>query len=384
MATTVKTAILIVDDEPANIFVLDGLLSANGYKIISALSGEQAIDLAKKEKPDLAILDFEMPVMNGYDVCKVLRTTEGMEEIPVIFLTAYGTIEKKIKSFEAGAHDFITKPFDDDELLSRIKIHLELKKNREELKELNLSLNEKVRAKTFELEQVYNELKKQDQLKTEFLILLLQEIKIPLGGISGTLNLLKEQEHSATVKNLVSNLVVSFSTLQNFVDKAGLLSKLLSGNYPLKMNPVDLNELIQFAIIENTEKALALKVEIDFQGLPVPSLVNADKDLIFKSFIFLLDNILMHSPYKEKVEIDISESDNEIKVTIIDLGESYSDEELLHLVGPVNIANIYGAGKLGMAHFLTRIILQLHNGNLTIRNNQPKGSIICLSFNKYQ
>ncbi|MES0488693.1 MAG: SpoIIE family protein phosphatase [Leptospirales bacterium] len=130
-----KPMILIVDDTSANIEVLMGILGGGEYKISAAVNGKEGIEMAEKLLPDLILLDVMMPVMDGYTACRHLKNSINTKHIPVIFLTAKIQPEDITKGFEAGAVDYIVKPFNESELLARIENHLELKQNREELKE---------------------------------------------------------------------------------------------------------------------------------------------------------------------------------------------------------------------------------------------------------
>ena len=125
--------ILIVDDIPSNIRLLVSILDENGYAVSYAQSGKHAIDLCKKAKFDLILLDIMMPGIDGYEVCEVLRTLDNTKDVPVIFLTARTDQESILKGFETGGVDYVTKPFSEKELLVRIRTHLELKQTRDAL-----------------------------------------------------------------------------------------------------------------------------------------------------------------------------------------------------------------------------------------------------------
>ncbi|MCP4155788.1 MAG: response regulator [bacterium] len=131
-----QTKILIVDDNPQYIYAFESILRKSEYKTMSAKNGGQAIEFAKKENPDLILLDIMMPEMDGYEVCKRLKKDEATVDIPVIFITVKTEVEDILKGFECGAVDYVTKPFNAAELLARIKTHIELKKAREEIKSL--------------------------------------------------------------------------------------------------------------------------------------------------------------------------------------------------------------------------------------------------------
>ena len=123
-----SAAILIVDDEPTNVDLLEQELGDAGYKTRSAGNGEQAIALAGETKPDLILLDVMMPGIDGYEVCRRLKAKEATRAIPVIFLTALSDSFEKVRGFGAGAVDYVTKPFDLEELLARIRTHIALRR----------------------------------------------------------------------------------------------------------------------------------------------------------------------------------------------------------------------------------------------------------------
>ena len=128
-----KALILVVDDNPQNIQVLGNLLENRGYELAFFLSGFQALEFLKKDKPELILLDVMMPEMDGYEVCKIIKRDESINDIPIIFLTAKTEVDDIVKGFEVGAVDYVTKPFQSPELLARIKTHVELGRARSEI-----------------------------------------------------------------------------------------------------------------------------------------------------------------------------------------------------------------------------------------------------------
>ncbi len=134
--------ILIVDDTPDNLRLLSGMLIERGYKVRPAPSGAHALATSKKELPDLILLDVIMPEMDGYDVCRILKADERTQDIPVIFLSALNEVEDKVRGFEAGGVDFITKPFHVKEVMVRVETHLKISALQQELR------NETARFKT--------------------------------------------------------------------------------------------------------------------------------------------------------------------------------------------------------------------------------------------
>lgn len=135
MATTRPApTILIVDDQPTNLKVLLRLFEEHHYKILIAENGERALQAALQQ-PDLILLDVMMPGMNGFETCRRLKANQATAEIPIIFMTALDNIVDKIEGFKAGAVDYITKPFQQSEVLARVGIHITLRRQQQELKE---------------------------------------------------------------------------------------------------------------------------------------------------------------------------------------------------------------------------------------------------------
>jgi adenylate cyclase len=131
----VPERILVVDDAPENIQAISTILRAQGYQVLAATEGARALDVLGKVRPDLLLLDVIMPGMDGFEVCRRLKATPELAEIPVIFLTGKTETEDVVRGFEVGAVDYVTKPFNAHELLARVRTHLEIGRlNRENMR----------------------------------------------------------------------------------------------------------------------------------------------------------------------------------------------------------------------------------------------------------
>jgi response regulator RpfG family c-di-GMP phosphodiesterase len=136
----IKPKILCVDDEPVNLKLFDAFLIPQGYDVLHAQNGRQALEIIKEQKVDLVLLDIMMPEMNGYDVCRKIKEDQTRANIPVIMITSLQIKKEKIKGIEAGAEDFISKPIDQGEVLARIKMLLKMKELNDRLEQAYASV----------------------------------------------------------------------------------------------------------------------------------------------------------------------------------------------------------------------------------------------------
>jgi DNA-binding response OmpR family regulator len=133
---TNPASILVVDDTPASLKLLTDIMKAEGYEVRSAISGALALHAAESDPPDLILLDIRMPEIDGFEVCRRLKATPATQDIPVIFVSAASETDEKVQGFQLGAVDYVTKPYQRDELLSRVRAHLELHQLRHHLAEI--------------------------------------------------------------------------------------------------------------------------------------------------------------------------------------------------------------------------------------------------------
>ncbi|MBD2182371.1 two-component system response regulator [Aerosakkonema funiforme] len=173
--------ILIVDDNRTNLKLLFGFLKESGYKILVAINGKNALEKLQYINPDLILLDIRMPDMDGFEVCRYLKANPGTKEIPVIFLTALSDVKDKVEGLNLGAVDYITKPLQKDELLSRIRLHLRLRSLTRNLQEKNELLTQEIanrKAIEDELQQLNQELEHRIAKRTEELSLTLHNLRL--------------------------------------------------------------------------------------------------------------------------------------------------------------------------------------------------------------
>jgi putative two-component system response regulator len=155
----IKPCILIVDDQPTNIQVLGKRLLIENYSIMAAMNGKTALEMAEEKKPDLILLDIMMPEMSGFEVCEILKNNPKTQSIPIIFLTAKNDPDDIVKGFNLGAVDFVSKPFNYAELLSRIRTHTQLKLLKDNLELAVADRTKKLHNALNELKLIHNQLR---------------------------------------------------------------------------------------------------------------------------------------------------------------------------------------------------------------------------------
>ncbi|HWQ08243.1 MAG TPA: hybrid sensor histidine kinase/response regulator, partial [Holophaga sp.] len=169
--------VLVVDDAPDDLKLLSGLLKES-YRVKIANGGEKALGIARSDPPDLVLLDILMPEMDGFEVCTALAQDERLKDIPVVFISALDDVWDKVKAFRVGGADYVTKPFQAEEVLARVDYQIELRRLRRQLEDRNRVL-----------EEAYARLQEMDQMKASFTAMMVHDLRSPLAGIQAVLDI---------------------------------------------------------------------------------------------------------------------------------------------------------------------------------------------------
>src|ERR1700722_4080889 len=177
--------VMVVDDNLANLKLMGDMLGRQGYEVRLFPRGRTAIASAMQRPPDLILLDINMPEMDGYDMCRRLKADDSLAPIPVVFLSALQETEDKVKGFRCGGVDYISKPFQLEEVQARVETQLKIYELQRQLRAHNEHLEEVVAARTRELVDAHAQLTILDHAKTDFLNLISHEFRTPLNGLLG-------------------------------------------------------------------------------------------------------------------------------------------------------------------------------------------------------
>jgi two-component system, sensor histidine kinase and response regulator len=382
-----ESLILIVDDNPQNLQVLGKQLKEKNYKIEFAVNGPAALEFLEKKQFDLILLDINMPGMSGFDVCKKIRLNHKMDNVPIIFLSADIERESILKGFELGAQDYITKPFDNRELLVRVKTHLSLKNSLERLETLNKSLEQKVIERTTQLRDANEKLEATnlklidlDKAKSEFLNLISHEIRTPLNGILGPLELLKGPLYASEIGDLIGILDSSVRRLERFSLDALLITRLKTRQTEIKMENVSLLKLFNEIIKENKDNIHSKDIRIEQAFDQKSDLVYGETELVKKSINNILDNAIFFSPQNGILEVKTYLSNSYIVFEMRDHGPGFAHKTKNYLTELFKYADQYRDNSRGIGLPMVKMILESHGGEINIGNHPDGGAVVKLSF----
>lgn len=374
-----KSLILIVDDVPKNLQVLAAILYKEGYEIAMADRGKSALELLENVIPDLILLDIMMPEMDGFEVCKRIKQNPKHQDIPIIFLTARHETETIVKGFESGAADYLTKPFNALELISRVKTHLQLKQRTTLLLELNATLEEKVKERTAQLEAAYDKLAKLDNAKSYFLGLLSHELNTPLNEIKGFSIILNSIVDDADAKEFIGYIRESSERLIKFADMSLLITSLKSNKYQKQNLEIDVHYLLDESIFNFNETAGDKNIAIEKEYCDCHSLILADTTLIKTAFDTVIGNSIKYSSNNKNIRIRTLNEDNYLKIEFTDQGPGFSEKSLENIFELFNTTELLNHKEgLGLGLATTKFIIDYHSGKISVCNNLNGGATVCL------
>jgi DNA-binding response OmpR family regulator len=369
---------MIVDDNPANLKLLEEMLVREGHEVRSFPLGRLALAAARKSPPDLMLLDINMPEMNGYEVCRGLKSEPVLSQIPVIFLSALDGTGDKVKAFEAGAVDYISKPFQFEEVHARVETHLGLHNLQRALTTQNERLEEAVAARTGELAQANERLTILDRSKGDFLRLISHEFRTPLVGLFGVAEIiLQELSASPEQSDLQDMFDQSRQRILAILDDALLLTEIDVRSEQFKPVPILLKAVLGRAMEEAAEFAQFRDVAL--LGPPdTPDIVLADEGLLVRALHRLLETAIKFCEKGEAVRITYGPEP--CSVILESRGRTIPRGALPKFFEVFTIGETQTpGGDLGLGPPLASRILSLFGGSVTA-TNRPMGVRLLISF----
>lgn len=360
--------ILIVDDVMSNVLLLKVLLTNEKFAIATASNGRQALEQVEKEKPDLVLLDVMMPDMSGFEVAQHLKSNPQTAEIPIIFLTALNSTADIVKGFQVGANDFISKPFNKEELIIRVTHQISL-----------VAAKRLILSKTEELQRT---IAGRDKLYS----VIAHDLRSPMGSIKMVLNMLIlnlpaekigiEMYELLTMANQTTEDV--FSLLDNLLK----WTKSQIGKLNVVYQDVDLVEVTD-GVIEIFSMVASLKKIRIREMKPEKMMVNADIDMLKTVVRNLLSNAIKFSKENSEVLVKMEEVDGMAVVSVQDYGCGISEEgqkKLLHTDTHFSTFGTNNEEGSGLGLLLCKDFVVKNGGKLWFTSKEGEGSIFSFSI----
>ena len=372
MQSEYKSTIIIADDETHGRETLESLLTGEKYNLLFATNGFETLEMAKKYKPDLILLDIMMPGMTGYEVCRKIRADKELLEIPIILVTALDDKESRIMGIEAGADDFINKPINSRELRLRIKTITRLDRYRQ----IHQSYAEKLR-----LEKELEKEKELNALKSAFVSMASHEFRTPLSTISFATGFLSKYWQKLEAKDIDQKLKKIEGQVKHMT---GLLEDVLvlgkSDAKQTKVNPSNIPFLDfitpileQIKFVTNDKNVFRISENAKDCSLYI------DEELGKNIFINLLTNASKFSDDRTVIEINVINTDSESIVEVVDSGIGIDNKELKSIFTAFhrgnNVGTIQGTG-LGLA--IVEKAVERHGGKINIESELGKGTKVSI------
>ncbi len=353
--------ILAVDDTPANLQLLVGLLKEHGYRVRPVPSGVLALQAAEASQPDLILLDITMPEMNGYEVCRRLKENPRLRDIPVLFISAMNEPLDKVRAFQTGGVDYVTKPFHAEEVEARVRTHLTLRQQQKALAE-SLAKQEKM-----------------ERMRDSLTHMIVHDMRSPLAVLQMTYDLLGAEflAGDADAQAMLLNARASLSTLTEMVTQMLDLSRLESGQMELDRQPTDLADLAR-AAVEGVRPLLERRQAT----VTAPAAVaRVDPHIVRRVIGNLLGNALKFSADDGTVDIRVTQVSEGARVEVIDHGPGIAPEhhaKVFEKFGQIAGAKRHMGSGLGLT--FCKLAVEAHGGRIGLTSELGKGCTFWFSL----
>jgi len=358
--TSSRGNILIVDDTPANLRLLSNMLTEQGYKVRSVINGKMALTAAQAAPPDLILLDIRMPEMDGYEVCQHLKAGEGTHDIPIIFISALDAAQDKVKAFTVGGVDYVTKPFQLEEVLARVETHLALR-----------NLQKSLRREIIERDKLIAEL-------DAYAHTVAHDLKNPLGTLIGFSSMLETSYTDLSDEQLrlcTSTIAKSGRKMTNIIEELLLLASVRKMDH-VKIKPLDMNVVVAEALDRLAYMVAEYQAEIVTPKVwPVALGYGPWVEEIWVNYI---SNALKYGGQPPQVEMGgtlPNEPDGEVRFWVRDNGAGLSPEDQACLFTPFTQIHQARAEGYGLGLSIVQRIAGKLGGQVGVESEVGQGSV---------
>ena len=353
--------VLIVDDVVSNVLLLKILLTNENFQVCTASNGKDCIEISRKEHPDLILLDVMMPDLNGFDTAVILKKGEDTKDIPIIFLTALNTPQDLVHGFQVGASDFLTKPFNKEELVMRVTQQISL-----------------VAAKRI-IEQQNQELRATLNNRDKMYSVIAHDLRSPMASIRMVLNLVVASASPETVGEELYNLLDQANReseeVHDLLDNLLKWTKSQTGRLNVVKQELELNDIIP-GVVEIFDTIAATKhIKLELKSESDSLKVEADNDMLKTVVRNFLSNAIKFSPADSTIEITMTKENEFAKVSVRDHGVGIASDRLDSIFHKGETT--YGTGGeegSGLGLQLCQDFARKNGGDCTVESVEGEGS----------
>ncbi len=352
--------ILIVDDTLENLQLLAGMLKERGYKTRPTSSGELALQAVREAPPDLILLDINMPGMSGDEVCERLKADPELKDIPVLFLIALSETMDKIKAFSVGGVDYVSKPFQFEEVEARVRTHLEIRRQKRELRES------------------YARLQELERLRDSLIHMIVHDMRAPLHVIMGNARMMEKGLNGPLTDQQKSSLGMMLTIVRQLSEMASTIldvNRLEEGRMPLRKAWVDPREIVRKTIDGMPSLLARVTLKVSLPEEPVEVL--CDSALIKRVIVNLVDNALTFMPTGGALGVTLSQAGDTIKLRVSDSGPGIPavyHKKIFEKFWQVEGRQENRTCSTGLGLAFCKLAVEAHGGAIGVDSSEGKGS----------
>jgi signal transduction histidine kinase len=363
-----RASIMIVDDHPENLKLLKRMLQDCGWGVLAFPDGAMALKAARRVAPDLVLLDITMPGMDGYEVCRELKASPATQAVPVIFLSSLNAAEDKVKAFQNGGEDFITKPFHFEEVKARVDAHLKIHRYRMELE-----------AKNRALEDSYRELRELASMRDTLVNMVVHDMRNLLQTVmvvQQVVGRMPPEQFALEGPRVLQDAVSATFLLREMVSTVLDLSKMEAGAMELQLKPCDLRDVARSALEPMRTLQEQGVLVLDLPGEPLPAV--CDPPMVGRIILNLVANAVKFTPpLPGAIRVSLGATKAGVRVAVRDQGPGIAPEHQKCIFERYNQGPGPGAERsqsTGLGLAFAKMAVEAHGGRIGVESAVGSGS----------
>ena len=360
--------VLIVDDVPTNVMLVQAILKKEGYTLLTCDSGTKALRIANEKHPNLILLDIMMPEMDGYEVLQHLKSNPETTDIPVIIMSALSDMQSIVKGYQLGATEYVTKPFQREELVKRVAHRYEL----------------------YSIKRIKAELENTIESRDTLYSVIAHDLRSPLGSLkmmnNAILMMVDKERVGDEVYEMIQMMNKTSEEIFLLLDNLLKWTKSQTGRMNSVFQEVDISEVVVFASKMSDLVAQVKSISVEYD-IPGPISVNCDVDMVKTIMRNLMSNAIKYSNEGGRIVISVRETPTHARISVRDFGTGIREEDIPKLLNPEIHYTTYGTKNeegSGLGLQLVQDLTRRNGGELTIESAEGEGSTFTFTIAKEQ